>query len=72
MLCLLSRCSSVKVESGSFMIYEKPNYTGNQYYLRTGDYPDFNQWTGINDSVSSCRLIPMVSLRVKLNLTLTL
>ncbi|XP_051260779.1 gamma-crystallin S-1-like [Dicentrarchus labrax] len=58
LLCLLNCCKSIKVESGSFMIYEKPNYNGNQYYLRRGDYPDFHHWMGITDCVSSCRLIP--------------
>uniref|UniRef100_A0A3B4Y903 Beta/gamma crystallin 'Greek key' domain-containing protein n=1 Tax=Seriola lalandi dorsalis TaxID=1841481 RepID=A0A3B4Y903_SERLL len=56
---MFDRCRSIRVESGIFMIYEKPNYTGNQYYLRRGEYPDFHQWTGVDDSVSSCRLIPM-------------
>uniref|UniRef100_UPI0037E8EA74 gamma-crystallin S-1-like isoform X2 n=1 Tax=Semicossyphus pulcher TaxID=241346 RepID=UPI0037E8EA74 len=55
--CLLSRCNSIRVESGSFMIYEKPDFTGNQYFMRRGEYPDFHQWTGVTDSVSSCRHI---------------
>ncbi|XP_029936315.1 gamma-crystallin S-1-like isoform X2 [Myripristis murdjan] len=56
--CQFSRCNSIRVENGCFMIYDKPNYTGNQYYLKKGDYPDYHCWTGVNDSVSSCRLIP--------------
>ncbi|XP_049904929.1 gamma-crystallin M2-like [Epinephelus moara] len=59
LMCLIKRCNSIKVEGGCFMIYEKPNYTGNQYYLRRGDYPDFYHWMGANDSVCSCRLIAM-------------
>ncbi|XP_026151169.1 gamma-crystallin S-1-like isoform X2 [Mastacembelus armatus] len=55
--CQLSCCNSIRVESGCFMIYENPNYNGNQYYLRKGEYPDFHHWMGVNDSVSSCRLI---------------
>uniref|UniRef100_A0A4W6F2Y6 Beta/gamma crystallin 'Greek key' domain-containing protein n=1 Tax=Lates calcarifer TaxID=8187 RepID=A0A4W6F2Y6_LATCA len=51
-------CNSIRVESGCFMIYENSNYTGNQYYLRRGEYPDFHHWLGVSDSVSSCRLIP--------------
>ncbi|XP_017276577.1 gamma-crystallin M2-like isoform X1 [Kryptolebias marmoratus] len=54
LLSNLSCCSSIRVDSGCFMVYEKPNYTGNQYYLRTGEYPDLHQWI---DSVSSCRHI---------------
>lgn len=61
LMCFLKHCNSIRVESGSFMIYEKPNYNGNQYYLRKGDYPDFHHWMGVNDSVKSCHLIPMVS-----------
>ncbi|XP_041663179.1 gamma-crystallin S-1-like [Cheilinus undulatus] len=55
--CELTHCNSIRVESGSFMIYEKPDFTGNQYFLKKGDYPDFSTWTGVNDSVSSCRQI---------------
>ena len=43
------------------MLYERPNYQGHQYFLRRGDYPDYQQWMGLNDSVRSCRLIPHVS-----------
>ncbi|XP_047225905.1 gamma-crystallin S-1-like [Girardinichthys multiradiatus] len=57
LLSNLSRCNSIRVESSCFMIYEKPNYTGNQYYLRRGEYPNFHHWSGINDSVGSCRHI---------------
>uniref|UniRef100_A0A672HQ55 Gamma-crystallin M2-like n=1 Tax=Salarias fasciatus TaxID=181472 RepID=A0A672HQ55_SALFA len=56
--CHLSRCRSIRVESGGFMIYEKPNYCGSQFYLRRGEYPDFQQWTGEDESVCSCRLVP--------------
>ncbi|KAM7407001.1 hypothetical protein PAMA_002963 [Pampus argenteus] len=56
-MCILNRCNSIRVESGSFMIYERPNYNGNQYYLRRGEFPDYRHWMGVSDSVSSCRLI---------------
>uniref|UniRef100_A0A3Q3LL88 Beta/gamma crystallin 'Greek key' domain-containing protein n=1 Tax=Mastacembelus armatus TaxID=205130 RepID=A0A3Q3LL88_9TELE len=56
---MFDRCRSIR--SGCFMIYENPNYNGNQYYLRKGEYPDFHHWMGVNDSVSSCRLISTVS-----------
>ncbi|XP_069577146.1 gamma-crystallin S-1-like isoform X1 [Brachyistius frenatus] len=59
LMCHLSCCTSIRVESGCFMIYEKPDFTGNQYYLRRGEYPDCHHWMGVNDSVSACRLIPM-------------
>ncbi|VTJ55423.1 Hypothetical predicted protein [Marmota monax] len=31
-----SRCNSIRVDSGSWMLYEQPNYQGNQYLLRRG------------------------------------
>uniref|UniRef100_A0A6I8N7Z2 Beta/gamma crystallin 'Greek key' domain-containing protein n=1 Tax=Ornithorhynchus anatinus TaxID=9258 RepID=A0A6I8N7Z2_ORNAN len=45
-----SRCNSIRVESGSWM-----------FYLRPGDYPDYQHWMGLSDAVRSCRLIPAVS-----------
>ncbi|KAM7339437.1 hypothetical protein ACRRTK_000052 [Alexandromys fortis] len=53
-----SRCNSVRVDSGCWMLYEQPNFAGCQYFLRRGDYPDYQQWMGLSDSVRSCRLIP--------------
>ncbi|KAM9736031.1 gamma-crystallin C [Dama dama] len=52
-----SRCNSVRVDSGCWMLYERPNYQGHQYFLRRGDYPDYQQWMGLSDSVRSCCLI---------------
>uniref|UniRef100_A0A671YVJ8 Beta/gamma crystallin 'Greek key' domain-containing protein n=1 Tax=Sparus aurata TaxID=8175 RepID=A0A671YVJ8_SPAAU len=57
LMCHIKHCHSIQVESGSFMIYEKPYFNGNQYYLKRGDYPDYHYWMGVNDSVSSCHLI---------------
>ncbi|KAI9518798.1 hypothetical protein NQZ68_034579 [Dissostichus eleginoides] len=54
------RCNSVKVESGCWVLYERPNYTGNQYILSSGEYPDHQQWMGFNDSIKSCRSIQNV------------
>ncbi|NXI73940.1 CRGB protein, partial [Anseranas semipalmata] len=54
---LLNCCNSVKVESGCWMIYEHPNYRGHQYFLRKGDYPDYQHWMGFNDSIRSCCII---------------
>lgn len=56
-----SRCNSIKVESGCWVLYERPNYTGNQYILSPGEYPDHQQWMGFNDSIKSCRSIKNVS-----------
>ncbi|CAH2306439.1 Hypothetical predicted protein [Pelobates cultripes] len=52
------RCNSIRVENGNWILYENPNHRGHQYYLRRGEYPDFNQWMGFNDSIRSCRISP--------------
>ncbi|XP_063284833.1 gamma-crystallin 1-like [Pelobates fuscus] len=51
-------CNSILVENGNWILYEYPNQRGHQYYLRRGEYPNFNQWMGFNDSIRSCRIIP--------------
>ena len=56
-----SRCNSIKVESGCWVLYEKPNYTGYQYVLTRGDYPDYQRWMGYNDTIRSCRTFSYVS-----------
>ncbi|XP_029980808.1 gamma-crystallin M2-like [Sphaeramia orbicularis] len=61
LLSFFSHCKSIKVESGCFMVYEKPNYAGNQFFLNRGEYPDIQNWMGVCDSVSSCHLIPTKS-----------
>lgn len=55
-----SRCNSIKVQSGCWVLYELPNYTGNQYILSHGEYPDHQRWMGFNDSIKSCRAIQNV------------
>lgn len=56
-----SRCNSVQVQSGAWVLYERPNYLGYQYVLTKGEYPDYQRWMGYNDSVRSCRIIRNVS-----------
>ncbi|KAG3275095.1 gamma-crystallin C isoform X2 [Ictidomys tridecemlineatus] len=56
-----SSCNSIRVDSGSWMLYERPNYQGNQYLLRCREYPDYQQWMDLSDSISSCLLIPQHS-----------
>ncbi|XP_058888454.1 gamma-crystallin M2-like isoform X1 [Acipenser ruthenus] len=53
-----SRCNSIRVESGCWMMYERPNYMGYQYFMRRGEYPDYQRWMGFNDCARSCRMIP--------------
>lgn len=59
-----SRCNSIKVESGCWVLYEKPNYSGYQYVLTRGEYPDYQRWMGYNDTIRSCRTFSYVSRRV--------
>ncbi|XP_040924841.1 crystallin, gamma S3 [Betta splendens] len=54
-------CNSIRVESGAWVLYERPNYLGSQYVLTRGEYPDFQSWMGYNDRIRSCRLIPNVA-----------
>ncbi|XP_053327943.1 gamma-crystallin 1-like [Spea bombifrons] len=60
-------CNSIRVASGNWILYEHPHYRGHQYYLSRGEYPEFQQWMGLNDSIRSCRLSPQHhgSFRVK-------
>ncbi|KAJ1186831.1 hypothetical protein NDU88_003611 [Pleurodeles waltl] len=53
-----NRCNSIRVESGCWMIYQRPTHAGHQYFLRRGDYPDFQNWMGYSDSIRSCRIVP--------------
>ncbi|XP_056315257.1 crystallin, gamma M4 [Danio aesculapii] len=53
----LSRCSSCRVENGCFMVYDRSNFIGNQFFLRRGEYADCKRM-GLSDSIRSCRTIP--------------
>ncbi|XP_032413105.1 gamma-crystallin M3-like [Xiphophorus hellerii] len=55
----LRRCSSCRVESGIFMVYEQPNFRGQQYLLTKGDYPEYQDTIGFNDCIQSCRIVPV-------------
>ncbi|XP_044200772.1 gamma-crystallin M2-like [Thunnus albacares] len=59
LLPYFNRCNSIKVESGCFMVYERPHYMGHQFFLRRGEYSDNQRMIGIAESIRSCRLIPM-------------
>uniref|UniRef100_A0A8C9TRA8 Gamma-crystallin M2-like n=1 Tax=Scleropages formosus TaxID=113540 RepID=A0A8C9TRA8_SCLFO len=54
----MSHCYSCRVHSGCFMVYDRANYMGNQYFLRRGEYPDCRSM-GMSDFFRSCRMIPM-------------
>ncbi|XP_011474027.1 gamma-crystallin M2-like [Oryzias latipes] len=55
----LSRCHSCRVERGCFMVYDRTNYMGNQYFMRRGEYADYMSMFGMSDCIRSCRMIPM-------------
>ncbi|PWA17097.1 hypothetical protein CCH79_00013328 [Gambusia affinis] len=57
----LSRCHSCRVERGCFMVYDRTNYMGNQYFMRRGEYADYMSMMGMSDGIRSCRMIPMVT-----------
>ncbi|NXW14722.1 CRGD protein, partial [Circaetus pectoralis] len=50
----VKQCNSIQVEKGSWMVYENPNYSGHQYFLKRGDYSDFQKWFSLCDSIRSC------------------
>lgn len=43
------------------MVYERPNYMGYQYVVKRGEYPEYQRWMGVNDRISSCKMIHFVS-----------
>ncbi|XP_060785912.1 gamma-crystallin S-1-like isoform X2 [Neoarius graeffei] len=51
-------CNSIQVESCYWMVYERPNFMGYQYFLQIGEYPEYQRWMGFNDCIRSCRMIP--------------
>lgn len=57
----LSRCNSIRVDGGTWVAYERPNFTGNMYVLTHGEYPDYHHWMGLNDRLGSCKAVQIVS-----------
>ncbi|XP_034417728.1 gamma-crystallin M3-like [Cyclopterus lumpus] len=58
---VLERCRSIRVESGMFVLYDRPGFTGTQFFTRRGEYSDYTGMTGMSDCVRSCRMIPTPS-----------
>uniref|UniRef100_S4REP0 Crystallin gamma S n=1 Tax=Petromyzon marinus TaxID=7757 RepID=S4REP0_PETMA len=58
----LSRCNSIRVEGGAWVIYERPDFKGNMYIMEPGEYPEYQRWMGYNDHIGSCRSIRGVSI----------
>nr|7N3A_A Chain A, Gamma-crystallin S [Homo sapiens]7N3B_A Chain A, Gamma-crystallin S [Homo sapiens]7N3B_B Chain B, Gamma-crystallin S [Homo sapiens]7NJE_A Chain A, Gamma-crystallin S [Homo sapiens]7NJE_B Chain B, Gamma-crystallin S [Homo sapiens] len=57
----LSRCNSIKVEGGTWAVYERPDFAGYMYILPEGEYPEYERWMGLNDRLSSCRAVHLPS-----------
>ncbi|XP_075872887.1 gamma-crystallin M3-like isoform X2 [Nelusetta ayraudi] len=60
----LSRCNSCRVDNGCFVVYDRPNFMGNQGFLRRGEYPDLQRMGSMMgmmtmENIRSCRMIPM-------------
>ncbi|CAL8375397.1 unnamed protein product [Arctogadus glacialis] len=55
----LSRCHSCRVERGCFMVYDRSNYMGNQFFMKRGEYSDYMSMMGMSDCIKSVRMIPM-------------
>ncbi|KAL0184178.1 hypothetical protein M9458_019874, partial [Cirrhinus mrigala] len=47
----MSRCHSCRVHSGCWMMYDQPNYMGNQYFFKRGEYADYMSMFGMNNCI---------------------
>uniref|UniRef100_F6SLN9 Gamma-crystallin S n=1 Tax=Ornithorhynchus anatinus TaxID=9258 RepID=F6SLN9_ORNAN len=57
----LSRCNSIRVDGGAWVVYERPNFAGAMYVLTRGEYPDYQRWMGLSDRLGSCKAIHLSS-----------
>ncbi|XP_019508455.1 PREDICTED: gamma-crystallin D, partial [Hipposideros armiger] len=48
---------SLNVLEGSWVLYEMPNYRGQQYLLRPGDYRRYHDWGATSARVGSLRRV---------------
>ncbi|CAH1251514.1 AIM1L [Branchiostoma lanceolatum] len=51
------KCSSIVVESGTWILYEEKDYMGKTYVLTKGQYPNPGKWTGGRDTISCLRCV---------------
>ena len=59
----INQCQSCRVESGCFMVYERPNYMGQQFFMKRGEYTDMQRMMSMGmmfDNIRSCRMISQV------------
>jgi len=52
--------SSIRVQSGIWLVYNDSDYSGSVYILTPGEYPNPGTWGGTNDALSSLRPLPGV------------
>ncbi|ELK37404.1 TBCC domain-containing protein 1 [Myotis davidii] len=57
----LNRCNSIRVEGGTWAVYERPNFAGYMYILPRGEYPEYQHWMGLSDRLGSCRAVHLSS-----------
>merc|ERR1712025_196706 len=55
----MSPCHPCRVERGCFMVYDRTNYMGNQFFMKRGEYSDYMSMMGMSDTIRSCRMIPL-------------
>ncbi|XP_054643329.1 gamma-crystallin M2-like [Dunckerocampus dactyliophorus] len=48
---------SCVVMDGAWVLYERPNYHGHQYFLERGEYPSYTDWGAASPAVGSLRMI---------------
>ncbi|CAL8387955.1 unnamed protein product [Gadus morhua 'NCC'] len=53
----MSRCQSCRVESGCFMLYEKNNYMGQQFFMRRGEYNDMHRMQSMGMMFDNIRVL---------------
>uniref|UniRef100_A0A672QGN2 Crystallin, gamma M6 n=1 Tax=Sinocyclocheilus grahami TaxID=75366 RepID=A0A672QGN2_SINGR len=46
-----TQCNSIRVENVFFVVFEHPNYMGQQYFLRKGEYSDCQRMIGFSNQI---------------------
>jgi len=52
--------SSIRVQSGIWLVYDDSDFSGRVYVLTPGEYPSPGTWGGSGDALSSARPLPGV------------
>lgn len=51
------------------MVYDQPNFTGQQYLLTIGEYPEYQNTIGFNSCIQSCRIVPVVNMTLRYDIS---